>query len=103
MKDLLAILKTAVSCGASEIRISADNPPMMRINDGPAQAFADMPVLSARQAEDLVYSALYDEQRAKLAASLVLDASFAIKDCGRFQMKVTLMPNGVYSVIRVVP
>ncbi|MFH1619103.1 MAG: type IV pilus twitching motility protein PilT [bacterium] len=101
MIDLVEILKTAVSAGASDIHIVIGKPPMMRLN-GKITPIPGFPVLNAEQSKSLIYSTIYDEQRAKFEANWELDCSFAITDLARFRLNVLLQRNGVEAVMRVI-
>jgi len=103
MIDLITILKSAVSLGASDIHICVGKPPMMRLNGEIVPVGATMPVLTAEDTKSLVYSTLYDEQRAKFEANWELDCSFAITGLSRFRLNVLVARNGVEAVMRVIP
>ncbi len=103
MIDLVTILKTAVALGASDIHICVGKPPMMRLNGEIVPVSATMAPLTAEETKALVYSALYDEQRAKFEANWELDCSFAITGISRFRLNVLVARNGVEAVMRVIP
>lgn len=103
MIDLVTILKTAVAGGASDIHVCVGKPPMMRLNGEIVPVGATMPPLTGEQTKALVYSALYDEQRAKFEANWELDCSFAITGVSRFRLNVLVARNGVEAVMRVIP
>lgn len=103
MSDMVTILKTAVSAGASDIHICVGKPPMMRLNGEVIPVSADMPALTAEQTKTLVYSALYGEQRGKFEENWELDCSFAITGVSRFRLNVLMARNGVEAVMRVIP
>ncbi|MBI4052322.1 MAG: type IV pilus twitching motility protein PilT [Elusimicrobia bacterium] len=99
--ELVEILKTAVQRGASDIHIVIGKPPMMRLH-GEMAEIPGFPSLNAEESKRLVYSALYEEQRAKFEEKWELDCSFAIPNLSRFRMNVLLQKNGVESVMRVI-
>ena len=103
MIDLVTVLKTAVGSGASDIHICANKPPMMRRNGEVMPVAEHMSPLSAEETKALIYSALYDEQRAKFEANWELDCSFAITGLSRFRLNVLVARNGVEAVLRVIP
>ncbi|HBE88093.1 MAG TPA: type IV pili twitching motility protein PilT [Elusimicrobia bacterium] len=103
MSDMVTILKTAVSAGASDIHICVGKPPMMRLNGQVVPVSDAMPALTAEQTKTLVYSALYDEQRGKFEENWELDCSFAITGVSRFRLNVLMARNGVEAVMRVIP
>ncbi|MBI4655376.1 MAG: type IV pilus twitching motility protein PilT [Elusimicrobia bacterium] len=103
MVDLVTILKSAVQQGASDIHICVGKPPMMR-HHGEIKPVADaLTPLTAEQTKGLIFSALYDEQRAKFENNWELDCSFAITGISRFRLNVLIARNGVEAVMRVIP
>ena len=103
MMDLVTILGTAVQQGASDIHICTGKPPMMRLNGQIMPVNADLAPLKAEETKALVYSALYDEQRAKFEENWELDSSFAVKGVSRFRLNVLITRGGVEAVMRVIP
>jgi len=101
--DMVTILKTAVQQGASDIHISVGKPPLMR-RSGEVIPVADgLAPLTAEMTKTLIYSALYDEQRAKFEKEWELDCSFAVTGVSRFRLNVLATRNGVEAVMRVIP
>ncbi len=103
MIDLITVLKTAVTAGASDIHICVNKPPMMRLNGEVVPVSSTMAALTAEETKALIYSALYDEQRAKFEANWELDCSFAITGISRFRLNVLVARSGVEAVMRVIP
>ena len=103
MADMVTILKTAVQKGASDIHICVNKPPMMRLNGEVVPVDPALTPLTAEQSKTLIYSALYDEQRAKLEKDWDLDCSFAVTGVSRFRLNVLVARNGVEAVMRVIP
>jgi twitching motility protein PilT len=101
--DLVSILKAAVQSGSSDIHICVNKPPMMRLNGEIVPVAAGLPPLTAEQTKTLIYSALYEEQRARLENDWELDCSFAVTGVSRFRLNVLLARNGVDAVMRVIP
>jgi len=101
--DLVTILKTAVQRGSSDIHICVNKPPMMRLNGEVIPVAEGLAPLTAEQSKALVYSALYDEQKAKFEKDWELDCSFAITGVSRFRLNVLVARNGVEAVMRVIP
>jgi len=99
--DLVEILKTAVQSGASDIHLVIGKPPMMRV-DGDIAEIPGFPAISADESKRLIYSILYEEQRAKFEEHWELDCSFAISNFARFRVNVLLQKNGVEAVMRVI-
>ena len=99
--ELVEALKTAVQAGASDIHIVIGKPPMMRA-DGDIAEIPGFGVINAEESKRLIYSILYEEQRAKFEESWELDCSFAVSGLSRFRVNVLLQKNGVEAVMRVV-
>ncbi|MBI5630270.1 MAG: type IV pilus twitching motility protein PilT [Elusimicrobia bacterium] len=99
--ELVDILKAAVQSGASDVHIVVGKPPMMRLNGEIAEIPGGSP-LDADQAKRLVYSILYEEQRAKFEDHWELDCSFSVPGLSRFRVNVFLQKNGVEAVMRVI-
>ncbi len=101
--DMVSILKAAVQRGSSDIHICVNKPPMMRLNGEMIPVVDGLPPLTAEQTKALVYSTLYDEQRAKFEKDWELDCSFAVTGVSRFRLNVLVARNGVEAVMRVIP
>ncbi|MCG2725034.1 MAG: type IV pilus twitching motility protein PilT [Elusimicrobia bacterium] len=103
MADLVSILKSAVNQRASDIHICVGKPPMMRLSGAIQPIDSNAPPMSAEETKKMIYSALYDDQRAKFEKDWELDCSFAIKGISRFRLNVLIARNGVEAVMRVIP
>ncbi len=99
--ELVEILKTAVQSGASDIHLVIGKPPMMRLN-GEITEVPGFKTLTADESKRLIYSILYEEQRAKFEENWELDCSFAITGLSRFRVNVLVQKNGVEAVMRVI-
>ncbi|MBI5242173.1 MAG: type IV pilus twitching motility protein PilT [Elusimicrobia bacterium] len=99
--ELVEVLKQAVGAGASDIHIVIGKPPMMRL-DGAMQEIPGFTVITAEDAKRLIYSILYEEQRARFEENWELDCSFAVRGFARFRVNVLLQKNGVEAVMRVI-
>ncbi|HNW43129.1 MAG TPA: type IV pilus twitching motility protein PilT [Elusimicrobiales bacterium] len=101
--DMVTILRTAVQRGSSDIHICVGKPPMMRLNGEMLPVAEGVAVLTAEQTKALIFSTLYDEQRAKFEKDWELDCSFAVTGVSRFRLNVLMARNGVEAVMRVIP
>ena len=99
--ELVEVLRTAVGSGASDVHLIIGKPPMMRL-DGHIQEIPGFPVLNPDECKNLIYSILYEEQRAKFEENWELDCSFAVAGFARFRVNVLLQKNGVEAVMRVI-
>jgi len=93
--DLVSVLKSAVSQGASDIHICVGKPPMMR-HDGAIKPVApNLPPLSPENTKAMIYSILYDDQKAKFEREWELDCSFAVSGVSRFRINVLVARRGI--------
>ncbi len=99
--ELVEMLKTAVQAGSSDIHIVIGKPPLMRV-DGEMAEIPGFTKISAEESKRLIYSILYEEQRAKFEETWELDCSFAVTGLSRFRVNVFLQKNGVEAVMRVI-
>lgn len=88
------LLEAAVGQGASDIHISANLPPVFRI-DGKLVRTKSSP-LTAENVESLVFPILNNEQRRRLEQDWELDLSYGIHGLGRFRVNV-YKNNGTYA------
>jgi twitching motility protein PilT len=99
--ELVEMLKSAVQAGASDIHIVIGRTPLMRVS-GEIVEIPGFAKISAEESKRLIYSILYEEQRAKFEENWELDCSFAVSGLSRFRVNVLLQKNGVESVMRVI-
>ena len=99
--ELVEVLKTAVQSGASDVHIIIGKPPLMRVN-GEISEVPGFPKINAEESKRLIYSILYEDQRARFEQNWELDCSFAITGLSRFRVNVLLQKNGVEAVMRVI-
>ncbi len=102
MAELVEILKAAVAKGASDIHILPGKPPMMRAQ-GDIVPVDGMPALTDEESRKLIYSILYEDQRARFEADMELDCSLQVPGVSRFRVNVYQQRKGVGSVLRVIP
>jgi twitching motility protein PilT len=95
------LLKLMVSQGASDLHISTNSPPELRI-DGELVPLKSEP-LSPAQTRALCMSLLTDEQRRKFESDNELDFSFGIEDVARFRGNVFVQRGSVAGAFRYIP
>ena len=100
--ELTEILKAAVDAGCSDIHLVVGKPPCARIK-GEIEELKGFPPLTSDESKRLIYSALYEDQRAKFEEHWELDCSFVVPGVSRFRMNVLMQKNGVETVMRVIP
>ena len=101
MATLPELLKTLVEKHGSDLHISTDTPPQIRVH-GELQRL-DLPVLTPAETKQLVYSVLTDSQKKRFEESSELDFSFGIKGLARFRCNVFMQRGAVGAVYRLIP
>ncbi len=99
MEDLLRIV---VEVGATDLHISAGNPPRIRVN-GRLIKIEKMPVLTPPDTQRLCYSVMNDMQKKIFEERNEVDFSFGIKGLSRFRANVFMQRNSVAGAFRRIP
>ena len=95
------LLKTMVERGSSDLHITTNSPPQIRI-DGKLTPL-DMPPLTAPETKQLAYSVLTDAQKHRFEENLELDISFGIKGLARFRGNIFNQRGATAAVYRQIP
>src|SRR6188472_3801572 len=101
MATLPELLNTLVASDGSDLHITTDTPPQIRVHghlrrlDGP-----DMTPATTKQ---LTYSVLTDSQKKRFEETLELDFSFGIKGLARFRCNMFNQRGAVAAVYRLIP
>ncbi len=95
------LLKTLVERGGSDLHITTNSPPMIRV-DGDLIPL-DYPPLSVPETKQLAYSILTDVQKHRFEEQLELDLSFGVKGLARFRGNCFLQRGAVSAVFRQIP
>ncbi len=98
---LNALLKEMVDKGASDLHITTNSAPQIRI-DGKLHQL-DNPALTPTETKKLAYSILTDKQKQRLEETLELDLSFGIKGLARFRGNVFHQRGAVAAAFRQIP
>ena len=101
MATLPELLKTLVENGGSDLHLSTETPPQIRVH-GHLQRL-DMAALTPSETKNLAYSVLTDEQKKRFEQTKELDCSFGIKGLARFRCNVFNQRGAVGAVYRVIP
>jgi twitching motility protein PilT len=99
MHDLLARL---VDDGGSDLHLSADSPPVMRLN-GSLVRLEEYPILGPGELRRMIYSILTQKQRETLEEHLELDLSYGLPGKARFRVNVYFQRDAIGSAIRRIP
>src|SRR5512134_1608133 len=95
------LLKTLVEQGGTDLHITTNSPPQVRI-DGkliPLQ----LPPLAASETKQLCYSVLTDNQKHRFEETFELDLSFGIKGLARFRANIYSQRGAVAGAFRTIP
>jgi twitching motility protein PilT len=95
------LLKTLVERGGSDLHLTTNSPPMIRV-DGDLVPL-DFPPLTVPETKQLVYSILTDVQKHRFEENLELDLSFGVKGLARFRGNVFLQRGAVSGAFRQIP
>ena len=98
---LHGLLKQMVEMGASDLHLSTQSPPMVRL-DGRLLPLP-YPPLTVAETKQLAYSVLTDTQKHRFEENLELDFSFGVKGLARFRGNNFLQRGAVGGVYRQIP
>src|SRR5262245_25150605 len=102
MATLPELLETLVEMNGSDLHITTDTPPQVRVH-GHLRRLR-LPDLAPAETRQLVYSMLTDSQQKRFEEASELDFSFAIKTLGsRFRCNVFNQRGAVGAVYRLIP
>jgi twitching motility protein PilT len=100
--ELTEVLKAAVARGASDVHLVPGKPPMVRLH-GEILPLEGLPALQGDETKKMIYSILYEDQRARFEESWELDTSLAVPGVSRFRVNVYNQRKGTGAVLRVIP
>ncbi len=101
MPELVEVLKATAQAGASDLHLVIGKPPMIRLN-GVIKPLAGAAAITADECKQMIYSVLYEDQRARFEEKWELDCSVAIPGNLRFRVNVFMQKHGVAGVFRTI-
>ncbi len=101
MANLHQLLKAMVEKGASDLHITTNSPPQLRI-DGKLVPLKTAPMTPV-ETKQLCYSILTDAQKHKFEEENELDLSFGVKGLSRFRANVFMQRGAVAGAFRLIP
>jgi twitching motility protein PilT len=101
MATLPELLQTLVENNGSDLHITTDTPPQIRVHGHMKRL--DLPPLGPAETKSLAYSVLTDQQKKRFEEALELDFSFGIRGIARFRCNVFNQRGAVAAVYRVIP
>ncbi|MDQ4425590.1 type IV pilus twitching motility protein PilT [Thalassolituus sp.] len=99
--DITELLAFSAKQGASDLHLSADMPPMIRV-DGDVRRI-NLPALSHKEVHALVYDIMNDKQRKDFEEFLETDFSFEVPGVARFRVNAFNHNRGAGAVFRTIP
>jgi twitching motility protein PilT len=101
MATLPELLQTLVASEGSDLHITTDTPPQIRVHGHLRRL--DGPDLTPSTTKQLTYSVLTDSQKKRFEETLELDFSFGIKGLARFRCNMFNQRGAVAAVYRLIP
>ncbi|MEO1751021.1 type IV pilus twitching motility protein PilT [Thiofaba sp. EF100] len=99
--DIETLLAFSVKNGASDLHLSAGEPPMIRV-DGDIRRI-NAPALQHKDVHGMVYDIMNDKQRKEYEDNLETDFSFEIPGLARFRVNAFVQNRGAGAVFRTIP
>jgi twitching motility protein PilT len=101
LPTLNQLLKDMVGQGGSDLHITTNSPPQVRI-DGVLRQM-NLPPLTPTETKQLCYSILTDNQKHRLEEDLEIDLSFGLKGLARFRANIFHQRGAIGGVFRQIP
>jgi twitching motility protein PilT len=99
--NLHQLLKAMIDQGASDLHVTTNSPPQLRIDGHLVPLRTD--ALTAVDTKQLCYSVLTDSQKVKFEEQQELDLSFGVKNMARFRANLFMQRGAVAAAFRIVP
>ncbi|MBL7084832.1 MAG: PilT/PilU family type 4a pilus ATPase [Candidatus Omnitrophica bacterium] len=99
--DVAVLLQEAIKQGASDLHLSLNHPPCLRIN-GVLRSI-EAPPLEQDDLEIMVLNMMNERQRDVFERELELDMSYHIPGVGRFRVNIHMQQGSIEAAIRVIP
>ncbi len=100
--DLVAALNAVVTSRASDLHVSVNAPPSIRV-DGSLRALPGSPVWDANKVNAALTSIMSEQQRNIFATELELDFAYTLSETSRFRVNVYLQRNVMGAAFRLIP
>ena len=101
MANLHQLLKAMIEKGASDLHITTNSPPQLRI-DGKLHPLK-MPPTAPPETKQLCYSILTDAQKHRFEETWELDLSFGVRGLSRFRGNIFMQRGAVAGAFRAIP
>ena len=101
MPTMQDLLREAADKGASDLHLSAGEPPLLRVHGDLVRI--EHPPVTPEQVTELVNSIMSDAQRATFEAEHEVDFACELEGKGRFRVNVFVHSRGPGAVLRTIP
>ena len=101
MLNIAQLLRFATQLKASDVHLSAGEPPIMRVH-GELHRL-DAPALTPEEAHRLIFDVMNDGQRRVFQEKLEVDFAFALDETTRFRINAFVQSRGEGAVFRSIP
>lgn len=99
--DISELLLFAHKAGASDVHVSAGEPPMIRLHGDMKKV--NVPPLTREQVREMVYDILNDTQRKTFEEYHDIDFSIELGEVARFRVNLMMQRRGIAAVFRSIP
>ncbi|HZH90969.1 MAG TPA: type IV pilus twitching motility protein PilT [Pyrinomonadaceae bacterium] len=100
--SLSDLLKKLIELGGSDLHLTTNTPPQVRV-DGGLKPLEGFKTLTSADTKQLAYSVLTDAQKHRFEEALELDFSFGVRGLSRFRANLFNQRGAVGAVFRAIP
>lgn len=100
--SLDSILLQLLEAGGSDLHLSVNSPPMIRIN-GDLEPIPHSSALTPRQLQESVYAILTDRQKQQFEENKELDLAYEMPGAARFRVNLMQQQGSMGAVFRTIP
>ncbi|MDQ3908402.1 MAG: PilT/PilU family type 4a pilus ATPase, partial [Acidobacteriota bacterium] len=100
--SLSDLLKRLIDLGGSDLHLTTNTPPQVRVH-GELHPLEDFKPLTSADTKQLAYSVLTDAQKHRFEENLELDFSFGVRGLSRFRANLFNQRGAVGAVFRAIP
>jgi twitching motility protein PilT len=99
--DIKKLLKSVLAYGSSDLHLVVGSEPQIRIDKELRPL--NLPVLDAKEVEEMAYSLIEDKQKKVFEEYNELDFSFELTNIGRFRANYYRTIHGIACAFRMIP
>ena len=99
--DISLLLQEAIKRGASDLHLSINHPPYLRVN-GALEPMGDSP-LEQDELETMIMNIMNARQREVFVKELELDIAYHLPGLGRFRVNIHMQQGNIEAAIRIIP